>query len=100
MRYVIADLDGRTHAYFDLRGQARAALREIQDEDPEMIDELYVVAYDGGRRVRAPEPAAVVLDSRDLDWTHDPTAVASVKTSALGQTFQSVSRIARGVSAG
>jgi len=50
MRYVIADLDGRSHAYFDLRGEARDALREMEDDDPASIDELYVGHLRGRRK--------------------------------------------------
>lgn len=68
MRFVIADLDGRSHAYFDLRGEARGALCEMEEDDPGSTDELYVVAYDDGERVWGPESADEVLRSQDFDW--------------------------------
>lgn len=69
MRFVIADLNGRTHAYFDSRSEVRQALRELESDDPDSIDELYVAAYDEGRRVWGPAPALTVLESADLDWS-------------------------------
>jgi hypothetical protein len=64
-RYAIADLDGRSHAYFDDRVAAREALREMEAEDPRSIDELYLVGYGrDGKRVCGPEAAEDVLRSK------------------------------------
>lgn len=71
-RYAIADLDGRSHAYFDRRTDAREALREIEAEDPESIDELYLVGYTrNGERVYGPEAAKNILRSKK---TLEPSA--------------------------
>jgi hypothetical protein len=65
IRYAIADMDGRSHAYFDDRAKAREALYEIQAEDQESIDELYLVGYaSNGKRVYGPEAAADALRSK------------------------------------
>ena len=54
-RYVIGDLDGRSWAYFVSRSDARRGLSEIVADDPDALDELYVVGYDrAGRRFYGP----------------------------------------------
>lgn len=79
VRYAIADLDGRSHAYFDGHDKAREALRKLKAEDPESIDELYLVGYDrNGRRSFGPEAAGDVLRSkRTLEATEHRYAVVS-----------------------
>lgn len=64
MRYVIADIDGKTHASFDRRVEARKVLQEIiDDEPPEALDEFYLAGFDeSGVRVFGPQSARAALD--------------------------------------
>jgi hypothetical protein len=62
MRYAIADMSGRSHAYFDQRVDAQNALREIVQDDPDALDEFFLAGYDeAGVRVFGPQPASAVL---------------------------------------
>lgn len=82
-RYVVADLDGRSHAYFSTRNEARAGLREIVAEDPQSLDELYVVGYDtAGRRFYGPVTAA--------DFLRAKKTVAMAGYAWLGPTFEAL----------
>jgi hypothetical protein len=68
MRYVLADLTGRSHAYFDSRAEAREAILEIYEDDPSDVEELYLVGYgDDGARQWGPRSASDVRNA--LDWS-------------------------------
>jgi hypothetical protein len=85
MRFVIADIDGRSQAYFDTRDEARDALLEMEAEDAAALEDLYVIAYDdNGERVWGPETAAQVLYMTPIDWSQGVLAA-----SASGKTLNS-----------
>lgn len=82
-RYVVGDLDGRSHAYFGTRDEARAGLREIVAGDPQLLDQLYVVGYDSaGRRFYGPVTAA--------DFLRAKKTVAMAGYAWPGSTFEAV----------
>jgi hypothetical protein len=87
MRYVIADLDGRSQAYFDTHEEVRSALLDMLEEDATALGDLYVVAYnDDGERAWGPETAAQVAFSTPLDWSGLVSAVGPTVPSATTTT--------------
>ena len=68
MRYVIADVGGKSHAYFDRRVEALDALRELIEGEPDdAIDEFYLAGFDeSGVRTFGPQSARSALGSRGL----------------------------------
>lgn len=64
MRYAIVDLEGAPRDHFGDRQELVDELRDVFGEDPEALNELFVVTYDhDGYRVGAAERADEVLEA-------------------------------------
>jgi len=62
MRYVIVDMEGASREYFSRREDVRAALRELEAEQPGIAGDLLVLTYDDeGHLIGEPESAVDVL---------------------------------------
>jgi hypothetical protein len=73
MRYVLVDLQGASREHFESRDAARNAILELEDEDPGVAGELYVVAYDDdGSQVGEPERGDELLSRPVLNWSDAP----------------------------
>lgn len=97
VRFVIADIDGRSQAYFDTRDEAREALLAMEEEDAGVLDDLYVVAYDdAGARVWGPETALQVVYVTPIDWLQAASvgSASAVTLNSSDGTTTTIPRVA------
>jgi hypothetical protein len=73
MRYVLVDLQGASREHFESRDAARNAVLELEDEDPGVAGEVYMLAYDDdGSQVGEPERGDELLSRPVLNWSDAP----------------------------